>query len=147
MSAPSRTVIATITSGAVRRMRRASDFRDVSGDVDGSGAPSHRASRAHVSVLASVIAVLALLLAASASQAKVVTSGFGKTFTNFSGQLSQIGSKGGEFKEFGPAGIAINNTGAGGVPVGTVYTVEENQHRIQRFSPTGEHPIVTADEE
>ncbi len=36
------------------------------------------------------------------------------------------------------SGLAVNTTGAGGVPAGTVYAVGTNGRRVIRYSPTGE---------
>jgi hypothetical protein len=56
------------------------------------------------------------------------------------GVISQIGSAevgetGGRFNI--PGGVAVNQTGAGGVPAGTLYVVESKDRRVQRFGPGG----------
>lgn len=68
--------------------------------------------------------VLAPFSSPEGAQAKEVISYFGTE--------SGTGTKGGEFR--GPNGLAVNSTGAGGVPAGTVYVVDQGNVRIQRFS-------------
>jgi hypothetical protein len=72
-----------------------------------------------------LIAAFALLALAPLSQAKVVVNGFGTS-----------GTLGGQFGT-APRGVAVNNSGNGGVPAGTFYVVDGNQNRVQRFSPAG----------
>ena len=48
---------------------------------------------------------------------------------------SASGTTGGLFS--GARAIAVNSTGAGGVPAGTTYVLDSNNNRIQRFGPTG----------
>ncbi len=47
------------------------------------------------------------------------------------------GTKGGKFTKFA-GGIAVNQAGAGGVGAGDVYVTDEENHRIQQFSASGE---------
>jgi hypothetical protein len=47
----------------------------------------------------------------------------------------EAGEFGGLFRS--PRGVAVNQTGAGGVPAGTLYVVDSKNRRIQRFDPTG----------
>jgi NHL repeat len=48
----------------------------------------------------------------------------------------ELGQTGGRFDV--PAGVAVNQSGAGGVPAGTTYLADQNNgRRVQRFSPTG----------
>lgn len=89
------------------------------GDVKGSGAPSF----GRLTGLAIAIALVALLVLTPLAPAKTVIGGFG---TN--------GTEGGQFGE--PRGIAVNNSGNGGVVAGTTYVID-SQFRIQRFNPTG----------
>jgi hypothetical protein len=114
--------------------RRDNATRASSLSADGSGAPSHRG---RLAVLALAIAAFALLAFAPLSQAKIVVNGYG----------SNNGELGGEFTN-SASGIAINTTGAGGVPAGTIYVldagggpggpgVNDNAARVQRFSPSG----------
>jgi hypothetical protein len=49
--------------------------------------------------------------------------------------LPESGEAGGLFRS--PQGVAVNQTGSGGVPAGTFYVVDSNNRRIQRFGPTG----------
>ena len=54
--------------------------------------------------------------------------------------INEIGSPevletGGHFNT--PGGVAVNQSGAGGVPAGTFYVVESKDRRIQRFDPGG----------
>ena len=46
-----------------------------------------------------------------------------------------MGTQGGKFEGVGR--IAINNSGAGGVPAGTVYVADIRNNRVQRFTPSG----------
>jgi hypothetical protein len=48
---------------------------------------------------------------------------------------AEVGETGGRFNT--PGGVAVNQTGAGGVPAGTVYVVESKDRRVQRFDPSG----------
>jgi hypothetical protein len=48
---------------------------------------------------------------------------------------AEAGELGGLFRT--PRGVAVNQSGAGGVPAGTLYVVDSKNRRIQRFSPTG----------
>jgi hypothetical protein len=74
---------------------------------------------------ASLLAAAALcLLAPSALASKQVVDYFGTA--------QGSGSLGGEFQN--PAGIAVNQTGAGGVPAGTIYVIDRNNNRVQRFT-------------
>jgi hypothetical protein len=75
-----------------------------------------------------VVAVVALLVfPALASAARKVSGLIGPSAGNVSG------SKGGEFEFI--RGIAVNATGAGGVPAGTVYIADYINNRVQRFGP------------
>ena len=77
-----------------------------------------------------VVAFVALLaFPGAASAARKVSGLIGPSTGNVSG------SKGGEFEFI--RGIAVNTTGAGGVPAGTVYIADLNNHRVQRFGPDG----------
>jgi hypothetical protein len=95
--------------------------RGASGSSCGSGAS---ASRTRLAFLGLSLAALVLVLAPGA-QAKVVVNGFGTQ-----------GTLGGQFGT-APRGVTVNNTGNGGVAAGTVYVVDGNQNRVQRFSPGG----------
>jgi hypothetical protein len=68
----------------------------------------------------------ATLSVAPASASKQIVDYFGTDPAVGSGTL------GGEFTD--PQGVAVNQTGAGGVPAGTVYVVDHGNDRIQRFS-------------
>ena len=89
------------------------------GDVKGSGAPSF----GRLTGLAIAIAAVALLVLTPLAPAKTVIGGFGTD-----------GTEGGQFET--PRGIAVNNSGNGGVAAGTTYVVD-SQFRVQRFSPAG----------
>lgn len=109
-------------------------MRGVSGSVDGSGAPT---SRARVALIALALAAFALLAFASLSQAKVVVNGYGLPSGTHGGEFGvPLAVSGG----VGTArGIAVNNSGNGGVAPGTFYAVHVavGSGRIQRFSPSG----------
>jgi hypothetical protein len=76
---------------------------------------------------ASLLAAAALcLLAPSALASKQVVDYFG------SAPGTGPGSKGGDFNR--PRGIDVNQTGAGGVPAGTIYVADSNNDRIERFT-------------
>jgi hypothetical protein len=47
----------------------------------------------------------------------------------------EAGEFGGLFRA--PRGVAVNQSGAGGVPAGTFYVVDSKNRRIQRFAPDG----------
>lgn len=113
--------------------RGAFAIRDASGDATGSGAP---AARGRLALLALPLAAFALLAFAPFSQAKGVISGFGTQATFIPGVGAGLSpGYGGEFGE--AAGIAVNNSGAGGVAPGTTYVVDAGQNRVQRFSAAG----------
>ena len=77
--------------------------------------------------LAFSIALLAMLAFSSqAFAAKTKVSSIG-------GEVS--GTLGANFNK--PRGVAINHTGAGGVPAGTFYVVDAFNYRVQQFTPTG----------
>jgi NHL repeat-containing protein len=48
----------------------------------------------------------------------------------------EVGEAGSRFNT--PAGVAVNQTGAGGVPSGTFYVVDSKDRRVQRFGPSGD---------
>jgi DNA-binding beta-propeller fold protein YncE len=75
-----------------------------------------------------VIATCGLLLILAAVQAGSARASFEqvKTFGEGTAQLRV------------PTGTAVNTTGAGGVPVGTLYAVAENSASVARYSPQGE---------
>lgn len=50
----------------------------------------------------------------------------------FFGTQGASGTRGGDFNS--PGDIAVNSTGAGGVPAGTIYVADERNFRIERFS-------------
>jgi hypothetical protein len=93
----------------------------------GSSAPRHRYTRVAGLALAAVVLV-ALAIVATASGSKELVGSFGST--------SGSGSLGGQFNN--PRGVGTNKTGVGGVPAGTIYVADENNHRIQRFNAGGE---------
>src|SRR6476646_11713463 len=67
-----------------------------------------------------------LLLAAPTAQAsKGVLSAFGSPNGVRAGQLGSAG------------GLAVNRSGAGGVPAGTVYVADSANKRIDQFTATG----------
>jgi hypothetical protein len=107
-------------------VRGAFATRGGSSDADGSGAPSARGKMALLGL--SFLVVVGLVLVASSAFAS-------KEVVDYFGTASGSGSLGGEFNQ--PRDIAVNSTGAGGVPAGTIYVAEDNNNRIQRFSPSG----------
>ena len=76
------------------------------------------------------VALTLLLILAVAPQAFAA-----KTTVNSLGEF-KAGEPGGLFN--GPAGIAINETGAGGVQPGTFYVADRRNARIQQFGPANE---------
>jgi hypothetical protein len=123
-------------TGLGRSFRGAFATRGVSGDAEGSGAPSRRS---RLALFALALAAFTLLVFAPLSQAKPVVSGFGTNGeSKYTLNPAEI-SGGGRFAtDKGPFGVAVNNTGNGGVPIGTVYVADTRFGRIQRFSPSGE---------
>lgn len=114
---------------------RSSAARGASRDVNGCGAPSaRRTSHGHIAVLAMAISLLAVALGAGIAQAatKGQISFFGSTGTG-NGQFGASTSS----SNFGPAGIAVNQTGAGGVTAGDLYVVDTVSNRIERFNADG----------
>jgi hypothetical protein len=95
--------------------------------LDGN-APMGPRHRSWLSVLVTAIGILAtLLVAAPALAAKQGIDTFGTT--------SDSGNLGGEFNQ--PRDVAVNSTGVG-APQGTIYVVDDGNHRIQRFDPDGD---------
>jgi hypothetical protein len=93
-----------------------------------AGSTLHRTGgRKKLGVLALCGALLAglVLLSASASASKNVFTWIGSS-----------GTLGGQFEN--PRGVAVNSTGAGGVPVGSIYVADAFNARIQQFSPSGD---------
>jgi hypothetical protein len=86
-------------------------------------------------LLVFALAGIGLLSFVSLSQAKVVVNGFGTSVPATPTGAGQAPAAGGEFRT--PAGIAVNNSGAGGVAPGTSYIVDSSANRVQRFSPSG----------
>jgi len=79
---------------------------------------------------------LALATAAIALLAMVPPATAGMRVSGFLGSpTGAAGTDGGLFS--GPTGIAINQTGAGGVAVGEIYVADTGNHRIQQFDPSG----------
>lgn len=70
---------------------------------------------------------LLLALAPAAFASKALVNSFGSELA---------GKGGGLFNQ--PLGIAVNQSGAGGVPAGTFYVVDGNNNRVQQFDPAGE---------
>lgn len=81
-------------------------------------------------LLGGAVAVLSLLLllAPAAFAAKT-------TVTMIGAEGTATGIAGGTFNV--PRGIAVNQTGAGGVTPGTFYVADATNNRIQQFSPAG----------
>jgi hypothetical protein len=76
--------------------------------------------------LAVSLALLAALApAASAAPKTLVNTLGGEAFATAGGLFSE------------PKGVAVNESGAGGVAAGTFYVVDAQNKRIQQFSPTG----------
>jgi NHL repeat-containing protein len=90
--------------------------------------PLRGTGRLAITVLVAVAACLSLAPAASASQE--VVDHFGtEIFTSSGAQL------GGDFAN--PAGVAVNDTGAGPAGKGDIYVVDEGNNRIERFDSVG----------
>ncbi len=116
-------------SGLGRFVRGALATRGASTDAKGSGAPAtaRGGQRIRTALLSGGIATLALLsLASQAFAAKTTVNTFGTVATGVTGGL---------FNQ--PRGVALNRLGVGGVPAGTLYVVDGNNNRIQRFGPAG----------
>jgi len=85
----------------------------------------------HSKVLAAIASLLAFLALAPLASAAP------KTILAEVGTVSGgNGAAGGLFNT--PRGVALNRTGAGGVPKGTFYVLEQGNARIQQFKPGGE---------
>jgi hypothetical protein len=80
--------------------------------------------RLHSPAAVAALAMAVTFAFASPAQAKVVVNGFGTA-----------GTLGGQFGT--PGGVAVNDSGAGGVPSGTTYVADTSQNRIQRFTSAG----------
>jgi hypothetical protein len=102
---------------------RAFATRGGSSDANGSGAPSGRL------LLGLAIACLAVLALAPIAQAGKVP-GFGVLGT---GTLGAGTGQGGA----NPKGLYVNPTGAGGVPVGSVYFSDSTNNRVSQFTGAG----------
>src|SRR5215203_4919559 len=79
--------------------------------------------------LFSAVACLALVMGIGAATASAAVQ---KQVTNQIGTPA-VGEGAGEFRK--ASYIAVNQTGAGGVPPGTFYVVDSQNYRVQRFSP------------
>ncbi len=111
-------------TGLGRIARGAFVTRGVSGDTRGSGASSSRGRLALLGLSALALTGLVLLVASAFASKQAVD------------YIGGSGSQGGKFN--GPLDVAVNTSGAGGVPAGTIYVADENNNRVQRFSPSGE---------
>ncbi len=100
------------------------------------GRQGYAAGRRSASMVAAVILAGLLWSAPEADATKVPSFGFGGP------HLPCGGNCGGEFLNNSARGVAINETGAGGVGVGTVYAEDANFNnrfaRIQSFDAEGE---------
>jgi hypothetical protein len=120
--------------------RRDSATRASSRSPGGKGVSSHR--RGRLTVLAFAVAALALLAYAPVSSAKVVVNGYGRLTGTLGGEF---GNSGAPEQSSYVHGVAVNNSGAGGVARGTFYVAHTagstadpgRPARVQRFSPTG----------
>lgn len=90
--------------------------------------PAHSTRRRASLGLALAGAIVLLALAPSAYAYKKVDRFIGSP-------TDASGTDGGRFNS--PQGIAINQAGAGGVPVGEFYVVDSSNRRVQEFSPAG----------
>jgi hypothetical protein len=108
----------------VRRHAKASSAASTSGQIG----LLQRSHRARLIVLSLATSVFALAITTTAFAAKEAV--------NFIGSPNVFGSesKGGEFNE--PGDVAVNSTGVG-APQGTIYVVDEEHHRVQRFDSEG----------
>jgi hypothetical protein len=93
----------------------------------GSGRREIRGGSLKVVFVTALFAALSLLQVASASADKEVV--------NFLGQAT-AGEAGGRF--LNPTGIAVNETGAGGVPEGSFYIADRDNFRVQQIGPAGD---------
>lgn len=80
-----------------------------------------------LAIMASFVLFVFLALTSSAFASRTVV--------NFLGQTAS-GEAGSQFRD--PTGLAVNETGAGGVPAGSLYVADRNNFRVQQFGPAGE---------
>jgi hypothetical protein len=69
---------------------------------------------------------LSFSFAPAAVASKSLVNSFGSSLSGTTGGLFNV-----------PRGVAVNESGGGGVPVGTVYVVDSGNNRIQRLDPSG----------
>lgn len=91
------------------------------------GRASHGGGIAALTVVMAVVAAAFFVVPQSALAAP-------KRIVNEIGS-GEVGETGGRFNT--PGGVAVNQSGAGGVPAGTFYVVESKDRRVQRFAPDG----------
>lgn len=92
----------------------------------GAQASDRAAPYVALGVLCAISVLASLAFACPALASKSLVDSFGSELP---------GRTGGVFNA--PLGIAVNETGAGGVPAGTFYVVDGNNNRIQQFGPAG----------
>jgi len=85
-------------------------------------------------IFAVALCVCGFSSAASALASKTVVNHLGNF--RITAGVQGSGTKGGLFNE--SRGVAVNQTGAGGVPAGTFYVVDSANGRVQQFSPTAD---------
>lgn len=107
-------------TGLGRIARGADATRVPSPGAVGRGAP------ARLPLLVGLTFLLALAFASGASAAGVVVNSIGGTKTGTTGEAFNTAR-----------GVAVNQSGAGGVAAGTFYVVDTNNNRVQRFTPAG----------
>ena len=78
-------------------------------------------------ILVSFVVILLFAHASSAFAAKTIVNSLGQAAS---------GEGGAQFRD--ATGVAVNETGAGGVPAGSIYVGDRSNYRIQQFGPAGE---------
>jgi len=87
-----------------------------------------RASRILAGTMSLIVALVVATAVAQAGKG-------GDSFIGVVGSSTGEAADGGVFN--GPQDVAVNQTGAGGVPAGTFYVADAGNNRIQRFGPAG----------
>jgi hypothetical protein len=115
---------------------RSSATRGASRGGKGSGLPSHqRAPHGRLAILVLSLVALAAVLGAGIVQA--ATKGQVSFFGSAGSGNGQFGAPGSS-TNLGSTGIAVNQTGAGGVSGGDLYVVDSVNNRIERFTADGD---------
>jgi len=96
------------------------------GSASQAGREASRFTGLLILTIAIVVSAFFVVPTSSFAAAKRVTNEIGSR---------EVGEAGGRFNT--PGGVAVNQSGAGGVPAGTFYVVESRDRRVQRFDPDG----------